>query len=607
MFSLDLNDNFEGVSLGGNSDDGVANFRDNLYAYAGIYQTTNLGPPRTETSGTARWLGLIQFNEQTRESNFDLTFNSNGGTIKALHANLSDHLDFLIDGDFDANGRISGKVHYSRLFHDAATAVPRSLQRGTLSGIIGQQGAVGAFYGNANFNYAGGFVASPAAVGDGVVTYTDWVRGTATDAVPDVTTLRGQFLRTNGTNIFARGVTRQGSFNRLSLARTTDDGLILGGAASNGVTYFNTSGSNSYAGIYSTTNLGAPLAPNSPGMTWQGVFGIAVGSANYTDDFTLTIAPNATGGTISGTVNVSGLSSIVTITGNFDERGVIYSGFANGRALSGLIGAEGAVGAFIGTNSAGGFVAHKTATHDGVVKYNDWRRETETARAPDTSPARSQFLEMDGGNFISTAGVTIRRQSHRANLGNTGGVLYFLGTNNKGYAGIFSTTDLGAPLPSITGTATWSSTYFGVTNFSNGETHSGSFNLLVTSNGRGGRIRAEEFNIGNALWRISGQFDENGVVSGNINQNHTISGIIGRGGVVVAFISTSSTGVNNAGGFVGSGSFAPAQPRSFFALPANADYTAWRDSFTSAPANLDTANRRNQLLASTSNNGISDE
>nr|MCA8833736.1 hypothetical protein [Pseudomonadota bacterium] len=622
VYYLNLNDNFEGVSLEGISTSGSGSFLAGTdltrtssnagYAYAGILAGTDLGAPLRGVSDTfVRWLGLVQFNELTIESNFRVGFDNTGagGTIWAINANLSDRFDLVIDGDFDANGVITGKTHYSRFIRDAAPA--RNAQSGTLRGIIGQEGAVGAFYGGISaFNYSGGFVARPTLLvtGDGVVKYNDWLRRTITDASPDTTNSgRSQFLRTNGTNISASGVTRR-SFNRLSLARTRDDGLRLGGAASNGVIYFNTSGSNSYAGIYSGTNLGAHLGHRSSiPLKWNGVFGIAVGSANYIDDFTLTINTNATGGTISGTAHVSALNSDVTITGNFDERGVIFNGFANGRALSGLIGAEGAVGAFIGTNSAGGFVAHKDSPFVGssVVRYSDWLRETNTVLVP--ASTGTQFLRLvteqniETGSFTPQGGIrrldlADSRSDGRALRGaSNNGLAYFTANGAaKGFSGIYSSTNLGLPVNFTGGNMTW----HGILSIASNNNHYSlnDITFTIAPSGSGGIITGQAL-IGSAraVWPVNGTFDANGVIRGDVN-NAVLRGIIGSQGAVAVF---NSGDVSTAGGFVASpftASSAPAQPRFGSVLPANADYTAWRDSFTSAPANLDTANRRNQLL-----------
>ncbi|MCA8834708.1 MAG: hypothetical protein K8953_06430, partial [Proteobacteria bacterium] len=270
---VSLNDDFEGVSLGGGADNGFVSFgdgndpaRDGGFAYAGIYQNTNLGAPLRGASDTfVRWLGRIQFNElPVIESNFRVGFDNTGagGTIWAINANISDHADFLIDGDFDANGLITGKTHYARFVRDAAPA--RNAQSGTLRGIIGQQGAVGVFYGPSgfqNFNYSGGFVARPTLLvtGDEVVKYNDWLRRTITDASPDTTTfVRSQFLRASSQTLNSGGVSKYSS-RHLDLNDVTPDGFTLGGSGNNGVTYFTTPNPTGYAGIYSNTNLGAPL------------------------------------------------------------------------------------------------------------------------------------------------------------------------------------------------------------------------------------------------------------------------------------------------------------------------------------------------------------
>nr|MCA8835375.1 hypothetical protein [Pseudomonadota bacterium] len=482
-----------------------------------------------------------------------------------------------------------------------------------------------------NFNYSGGFVARPTSLvtGDGVVKYNDWLRRTVTDDSPDVTTPRGQFLRAPNKTLNRGGLTSNAYFSRfLQLSNDRDDGLRLGGSGNNAVTYFTTDRLTGYAGIFDSTNLGAPLPLNSPGVTWQGIFGIAVGSIDYKDVFTLTINTNATGGTISGTVNVSGLGSTITMTENFDERGVIYSGTASGRPFSGLIGEEGAVGAFIDINNhiAGGFVAHKTTTliNDRIVRYNDWRRETETATVPDTSNVRSQFLETSGitinnGDAVIVSSIrrltlSNRRTTDNVRLTTAGGssndgLAYFAGavtthqtgfssiTRTRGYAGIYSSTNLGTPLP-VTPTASWKGIFgleFGNVDYRN------DFNLMVTSTGTGGTISATVNN--NARFsniQISGSFDAHGVMNASISSNAlghtTLSGLIGSQGAVGVFYANTA---GLAGGFVAAPAAtnsAPAQPRFGSVLPANADYTAWRDSFTSAPANLDTANRRNQLL-----------
>ncbi|MCA8833673.1 MAG: hypothetical protein K8953_01195, partial [Proteobacteria bacterium] len=70
---------------------------------------------------------------------------------------------FLLKGTYDANGVITGTV-LAGLFDNNERSNPSATINGTLTGLIGQAGAVGAFISNAdadNYNYAGGFVAAP--------------------------------------------------------------------------------------------------------------------------------------------------------------------------------------------------------------------------------------------------------------------------------------------------------------------------------------------------------------------------------------------------------------------------------------------------------------
>ncbi|MGU9962662.1 MAG: hypothetical protein ACNYPD_00990 [Candidatus Halichondribacter symbioticus] len=153
------------------------------YYYAGILAGTNLGAPITETITTAvRWTGKILSNSNTSSGRFDkneigtfgvnITFDGDdGGTIKEFfQADSSSY--FLIDGTFDANGIITGKVELGNKLGNTGTinTTTNLYSPGTLSGIIGQDGAVGAFHsGHTTLRahadntdrYSGGFIATP--------------------------------------------------------------------------------------------------------------------------------------------------------------------------------------------------------------------------------------------------------------------------------------------------------------------------------------------------------------------------------------------------------------------------------------------------------------
>ena len=174
-------------SLGGNNADGVAFFRgavgDNIYYYAGILSGTDLGAPRTETSGTAQWNGIFHvlgntivhafdgrniYIDTSVHENFILTINfgagEQAGTIEAgVRATNGYDILYSLTGNFDGNGVITGNVERSVSNLIGDTDIYR--KSGILTGLIGQEGAVGAFISETSMSnggyYSGGFVARP--------------------------------------------------------------------------------------------------------------------------------------------------------------------------------------------------------------------------------------------------------------------------------------------------------------------------------------------------------------------------------------------------------------------------------------------------------------
>ena len=636
---LNLSSDFEGVSMGGDIDDGFVSFQHGTpatYGYAGIYSTTDLGGRLTERSGKATWLGLIRFAQLSLESNFDLTFSNTGGTIKALYPNLSTHLDLAIDGTFDSNGVISGKVHYARLFRDDASFVPSSTN-GTLSGIIGQDGAVGAFYGATTFNYSGGFVARPTSkfAGDGKVKYNDWTRGTITDAAPDAVNVRNQFLRMANNTIQTGSVSRFTSsvgtptIRTLNFSELTHNGESLGLGADNGLSRFfgfipNTNNARyAYAGIYGTTDLGAPIVDSSFSASWVGRLGLdGVTASNLNRNFTLDVAFDGTSGTVDGfLLNIfSGRDFL--IDGDFDAQGVIsgtvhYAEFpsdikgsvsARNGVLSGIIGLDGAVGVFYSTGSlfySGGFVAAPTVTappppppppapdaDPNVVVYNDWTR----VYNPDLHRSTgSKFLQTTN-KALSTVGTGFTRGNFSFNLKTTeygGEAIYgdaddgfaFYWQNSAYYAGIFNTTDLGMPITEIIeNSLMWN----GVVAINSGQSDA---EFTITFGGTDGTITAFVPNVGGGTLDLSiaGTFDAGGVIAGNTHYaafasesnpetpdpyNGTLSGLIGSGGAVAVFHNTSGNGYG--GGFIASPTV----------ITSKAAWDDWHDSFGSTISNL---------------------
>ena len=150
-----------------NNPDGFAYFRmarDNVsYYYAGILSTTDLGPPLTEAPANVSWDGHMSMSSGASNdyTNHRISFrvDFNAGTFVGSAGNSNDGFirSVLIDGVFgnhpNATGLNAGELGGS------VRAVTRNLDffDGSITGLIGQEGAVGVFTGA---GYAGGFTAS---------------------------------------------------------------------------------------------------------------------------------------------------------------------------------------------------------------------------------------------------------------------------------------------------------------------------------------------------------------------------------------------------------------------------------------------------------------
>ena len=196
------------------------------------------------------------------------------------------------------------------------------------------------------------------------------------DSIP-FNSYRNEFLQGTATGVLAGS---QGSaiLNTLNL-ETGDGSQDLGGDATDGIFMRSKfSSANYYAGIFSGTDLGAPVSePSGTSAEWNGRFRVIFGRgsiASINKDFTLTINFGAgdQAGTISASFPASAYNSYpshksFSLTGNFGSNGVFKGGVSFGSSpgiLRGLIGQEGAVGVFISNNDeigneayyAGGFV-----------------------------------------------------------------------------------------------------------------------------------------------------------------------------------------------------------------------------------------------------------
>ena len=429
---------FGGRKLGGKATNGVAFFRgfgalnpsssdsnlyiypykytiggltdnNNVHNYAGLYSGTNLGAPVPTSGQVASWNG--QFRSIGRfdfDTDFTLLVNFEGTALTiAKTINPRDKTQsFTASARYDTNGVITGEVRFG--------SGTNAINIGVLTGLIGADGAVGAFLatGMSNENggntlavagdkngltdgfgshgYAGGFVASPTAVANEDVTIDAWT-GSFTNALP-----RGvkkhvigqgdhlnQFLLRENPAKRPNWNKKEGGFLGLrTFIDGTDDTVnnptSLGGDATDGVDFFTTditlywagqSGTarTYHAGIWDSTDLGAAIPDGvafngKTSAMWKGKFSVFQGAnARFDTDFMLTV--NFDTPTINATITATN-SEFYYLSGDYDRA----SGVIDGRVrygplgiadaippyngiLTGLIGQEGAVGVFISNNA----------------------------------------------------------------------------------------------------------------------------------------------------------------------------------------------------------------------------------------------------------------
>ncbi|MCH9666029.1 MAG: hypothetical protein K0U41_09325, partial [Gammaproteobacteria bacterium] len=400
---------FDGLELDGDVADGAAFFYgSNGKSYAGIFSSTDLGAPVTETKGTAKWYGQFQVGNYFKtDFTLDITFGAGStGTVEAfVHSNSNFY--YLLKGKFDSNGVISGTVARDHFLNHDKKGDPD----GILTGLIGTEGAVGAFTGN--YHYSGGFVAVPEedVLFDPNVKFSDWVRSfdkPPYPTVPWVETQQARFLQGKETGLSTFNLGALVRPSPLTLAHVNTDGEVA-----DGVAYMSGAHRRDYnfqtrsyasieahhvAGILSGTNLGAVLGTAGAGgatmTTWKGRLGlIADGSEVTPRDIDLTV--DFTNKEISHSSAIGG-AHFVNLNANW-KSGVGYDGVLKGTItynagaalvldgtdskgkVSGLIGKDGVVAAFISdegsvTHYAGGFVAVPSAVFSRIVIFSDWAR-----------------------------------------------------------------------------------------------------------------------------------------------------------------------------------------------------------------------------------------
>ena len=144
-----------GVALG---EDGAR------YYYAGLDYTVKLGAPVVETTGTAVWNGWARVFDGGGETStaISLEVDYANRAVAAFFAGNYGAGHYFLDGGFDARGVITGTAVRARFAGDVRTGTVTGAIDGMLSGLIGTDGAVGAFIGGGGTSgdgFAGGFVA----------------------------------------------------------------------------------------------------------------------------------------------------------------------------------------------------------------------------------------------------------------------------------------------------------------------------------------------------------------------------------------------------------------------------------------------------------------
>ena len=644
---------FDGLPLDWEAADGVAFFQGQIngasYNYAGIFSGTDLGAPITDTAGTkAIWYG--SFNHTLNPSkDFALTviFNKIGGTLDAfVRAGVANDSFIFDDVRFDTRGLITGEVLYVTFSHNDPTATPTT-QTATLRGLIGPQGAVGVFVGEEVNNIAGGFVAHPTAKLDSdKINFADWG---GVDGDPKTTVINKDNTGTDPLLYGVASVVNDGPAGNFIHGLATVDGkgfnfvgtpfasatvigdvLYMGTDRTSGVAFSRVSGKY-YAGLLPTTDLGVPIIAKNLSVIWDAQFTLnSNGGAFVNSNFKMRVTFNGNGGTINSgrysgrsfedwgvPLSSSPSSGTIEIQGKFGRDGVLYGTVGNG-TLTGLIGANGAVGAFVGATLAGGFVAYPNAA--GTINAADWGG---TAGDPKTTVINKDNTGTEPllNGFESVVNIgprvnfiqglpTLRGKGFKfAGTSFSDGTVYgdvllleedsssgvafshVLGTGVTGrkyYAGLLPGTNLGAPITNPNTRAIWGAQFRAVLGGLRSDTQeysNPSFKMRITYNGIGhstissgtvsngvftkGSVTVPYTNItapgfdGSSDFNIQGKFGDDGLLYGTVDLvgavdiESTLTGLIGFNGAVGAFVG-GGLGVNIAGGFV-------AYPAAYFA------------------------------------------
>ena len=661
---------FDGIAQTLGSNNGLDFFVDTVddetYYYAGIHSQADLGNLLNTTFGgqaKGQWHGRFRsYTSNTKTTDFTLEIDFSTSRIEAFVARGAEH--FHLNGSYDANGAITnGTVNYGQFNANTRTPTANRQPNGVLTGIIGQAGAIGVFLSNAtgNAGFTGGFIAVPNTVlgADTVAAnYNDWIRSFTTrpSIYLDTTPRVSQFLASHsGATALDETFVNAGDKGSLNLNTATFKGTAFGEDAADGVSWFwDTTNTVGYAGILSGTDLGAPLVQSGAAQVkWHGHFQATGGLSR---DFLLEIDFDNNNAIAAFVYHTN--ANYYHITGSFAANGVItgkvnYGTFsdltartptdsrADNGILTGLIGADGAVGAFIsGTGDkntitasdpvvhyAGGFVANPTdALDDDVANYDDWLRSFITLPPvvldKTADPRMPQFLgTVDGDDKlletgVGMAGVAVDRRG-TLTLADSftdvtfdgdeeDGVSFFWDTSALvGHAGLLAGTNLGAPLTQGGKPAQvrWNGQFRAIT-----RPVSRAF-VLTINFANPNTIEAFVQQATNNYYLLTGEFDANGVITGEVhfgtflNDNKTmptisdappngfLTGLIGEDGAVGAFVS--GVGTRDAVEKISPGLHHSFYAGGFVAMPGvvsianNVRFSNWAAAFNPLAAPID--------------------
>ena len=521
VITLNLQDaTYNSLPLGGDVQDGIAYFETFIAnksgGYAGIFSGTNLGVPLTAyvagTEPIAVWYGKfgVEGSADIPDRDFTLNVNLEDREIDAF-VQFGGTSHYKLDGDFNDKGVIvNGTVIYGAFTNSNPDMIAEITKAGILTGLIGQEGAVGIFHADLTTSgsdtYVGGFVAAPyilpADDSPSKITFSDWVRSFVSPLGPSPNTgfrsRANQFLQGTETDLLTTGTQDSGSNTAapdvITITLAEND---LGGEAADGFAYFRghiapANKSYYYTGILSGTDLGAPLTEQPTSMLWRGYIRLTgFGGLNKHFDLTVNFGAGSQmgGGTLSAFVPFGSANTTLNykidaefnadgliITGDATNPNILYDDFTNGNPdmpagsvdrhtgiLSGIIGEQGVVAVFISNPHSepsyvfsGGLVAAPIQGTSGFLKW---------ANSLATFP---RFVPTTENQFLQGTATGLHTKGTRASQLNNAkptvttvtladkglggqaadGFAFFDGYSGQQhyYAGILSGTDLGAPL-----------------------------------------------------------------------------------------------------------------------------------------------------------------